>query len=187
MLTLCTIVRLSMNARLKRTPGLYLVGFMASGKSTVGRALAQRVGWSFFDIDAEIERAEKASIAEIFAQRGEPEFRRLENEMIRRHVRWIEGGRPAVVALGGGAFTFEANRDLLADNGVVVWLDCPFEIVRRRAGEASHRPLARDPAEFAALYQSRRESYALADIHVAITTDDAEAVVDAILAHPLLK
>jgi len=176
-----------MNLKLKSTPGIYLVGFMGSGKSTVGRSLAHRLGWSYFDIDAEIERAEKAAIADIFAARGEPEFRRIETEMIRRHVRWIERGRPAVVALGGGAFATEANRQLLENNGVTVWLDCPFEIVRRRVGQASHRPLARDPEQFAALYESRREAYALADIRVRIAGDDPAAAVEAILADALLR
>jgi shikimate kinase len=176
-----------MNLKLKQTPGIYLVGFMGSGKSTVGRTLAHRLGWSFFDIDSEIERAENKSIAEIFASLGEPEFRRIETEMIRRHVRWIERGKPAVVALGGGAFIEARNRDLLENNGVTVWLDCPFETVERRVAKESHRPLARDAAQFAALYQARLESYRLADIRVPITCDDASEAVDRILAHTLLK
>src|SRR5690348_16837440 len=107
-----------MNLKLKRTPGIYLVGFMGSGKTTVGRHLADRLGWSFFDTDAEIEKAEKTTIAEIFDHRGEPEFRRIETEVLREHVRWIERGRPAVLALGGGAFAQEDNRVLLSDSGV---------------------------------------------------------------------
>ncbi|HJT87713.1 MAG TPA: shikimate kinase [Bryobacteraceae bacterium] len=176
-----------MNLRLKRTPGIYLVGFMGSGKSSVGRLLAHRLGWSFFDIDHEIEAAEKTSITEIFEQRGEVEFRRVETEILRQHVRWIERGRPAVLALGGGAFVEPANRLLLADNGITVWLDCPFVIVSRRIARESHRPLARDPEKFAALFQSRLEVYSLADMRIAITGDDPEVAVDAILNDPLLK
>ena len=81
-----------MNLKLKRTPGIYLVGFMGSGKSTIGRLLAHRLGWSFFDTDEEIERGEKTSIAEIFEHRGEPEFRRIEAAIVRQHVAWIERG-----------------------------------------------------------------------------------------------
>ena len=81
-----------MNLKLKRSPGIYLVGFMGSGKSTVGRALAHRLGWSFFDLDSEIERAEGCAISEIFATRGEAEFRRIEAQMARHHVSWIERG-----------------------------------------------------------------------------------------------
>jgi shikimate kinase len=132
-----------MNLRLKRTPGIYLVGFMGSGKSTVGRELAGRMGWSFFDLDDEIEAAEDMAISEIFATRGEAEFRHIESAMLRWHVGWIGQGRPAVVALGGGVFVAEANRQLVLENGVAVWLDCPWETVERRVSQASHRPLAR--------------------------------------------
>jgi shikimate kinase len=179
-----------MNLRLKRTPGIYLVGFMGSGKTTVGRHLADRLGWSFFDTDAEIEHAEKMAIAAIFDPRGEAEFRRIEAEVLREHVRWIERGRPAVLALGGGAFAQGHNRSLLVDNGVTVWLDCPFDIVQRRVA-AHHggalRPLARDPQKFEELWTARRSAYQLADVHVAIDCDDPEPAVAAILAHPILR
>ena len=176
-----------MNLRLKHTPGIYVVGFMGAGKSTVGRHLAHRLGWSFFDTDEEIEAAEKTTIAELFSRRGEPEFRRIENLILLQHVRWIERGRPAVLALGGGAYALAENRSLLTDNGITVWLDCPFEIVQRRVGQATHRPLARDTQAFAELYHSRRECYELADIHVPVESDDPEATVSVILANPILK
>jgi shikimate kinase len=176
-----------MNLRLKQTPGLYVVGFMASGKSTIGRLLAHRLGWSFFDTDDEIEAAEKTSIAAIFDTRGEAEFRRVEARILGQHVRSIEHGRPAVLALGGGAFVDPANRDLLLSHGLAIWLDCPLETVKRRVAQASHRPLARDPAKFAALYAARQEAYTRADVRVAIESDDPAATVEAILAHPLLR
>ena len=176
-----------MNLRLKRTPGLYLVGFMGSGKSTVGRALARRLGWTFFDLDEEIEAAERTTISELFDSRGEAEFRRIESAMLGQHVRWIERGRPAVLALGGGAFIDPANRELVSGNGIVIWLDCPLDIVQRRVAQAAHRPLARDPEKFVALYHSRREIYALADLHVPIAGDDPTAAVEAILGDPLIQ
>jgi len=176
-----------MNIKLKVTPGIYLVGFMGSGKSTVGRLLAHQLGWSFFDTDDEIEAAEKVSIAEIFDSRGEAEFRRIESEILRQHAHWIERGRAAVLALGGGAFAELENRRLLGDHGVTVWLDCPWDTVVRRVASATHRPLARDPQKFAALYEARRDCYALADIHVPIESDDPAAAVETILRHPILK
>jgi shikimate kinase len=176
-----------MNLRLKQTPGLYVVGFMASGKSTIGRRLAAELGWSFFDTDDEIEGAEKISIASLFDTRGEEEFRRIESLIIGKHVSWIERGRPAVLALGGGAFTQPVNRELLVRNGIAIWLDCPLEVVKRRVAQAAHRPLARDPQKFAALYQARRECYALADLHVAIESDDPDVAVKTILSHPMLQ
>ena len=176
-----------MNLKLKGTPGIYLVGFMASGKSTIGRLLAHRLGWSFFDTDDEIEAAEKVPITEIFEKRGEAEFRRIETEVLRQHAQWVERGRPAVLALGGGVFALPENREILGDRGITVWLDCPFPTVERRVSQSAHRPLARDPQKFAALYESRREAYALADIHVTIRSDDPGVAVDAILQHPLMK
>jgi shikimate kinase len=179
-----------MNLRLKRTPGIYLVGFMGSGKSTIGRHLAHRIGWNFFDTDHEIESAEKTSIAELFETRGEPEFRRIEGEILRQHVRWIERGRPAVLALGGGAFAEQANRELVAEHGVSVWLDCPFETVKRRVAAqpgGAIRPLARDAEKFAELYEARRSIYELADFRVAIESDNPEGAVGAILAGPIFR
>ena len=176
-----------MNLRLKRTPGIYLVGFMGSGKSTVGRELARRMGWSFFDIDDEIEAAERMAISGIFETRGEAEFRRIESTIVRQHVARIGQGRPAVVALGGGAFVAEANRELLLANGVVVWLDCPWETVERRVSQASHRPLARDAERFRRLFDERRGIYALADVRVEIESDEAAAVVEAILRDPIFE
>jgi shikimate kinase len=175
-----------MNLKLKRTPGLYVVGFMGAGKTTVGRHLAERLGWNFFDTDQEIERAENCSIAQIFAQRGETEFRRIETAIIRQHVRWIERGRPAVLALGGGAFADPANREILEPNGITIWLDCPFAVVERRVAHNDDRPLASDPARFAALFDSRRQHYLLADVHVPIESDDPEVTVGVILQHPVL-
>jgi shikimate kinase len=176
-----------MNLKLKRTPGIYLVGFMGSGKSTIGRLLAHQLGWSFFDMDHEIEAAEGASIREIFETRGEPEFRRIETAILGQHIAWIEQGRPTVLALGGGAFAGEGNRALLEDRGITIWLDCPFEMVERRAVETAHRPLSLDRERFAALYRERQETYRLADIHIAITGDEAGPVVEAILMHPLFS
>ena len=179
-----------MNLKLKGTPGIYLVGFMASGKSTVGRHLADRLGWNFYDTDQEIESAEKVTIAELFDGRGETEFRRIESEILRQHVRWIERGRPGVLALGGGAFAEARNRELLSDHGVTIWLDCPFEAVQRRVA-AKHggllRPLARDPEKFAALWTERRAIYEFADIRVSIDSDDPDAAVTAILADPIFR
>jgi shikimate kinase len=173
--------------KLKRTPGIYLLGFMGSGKSTIGRLLAERIGWHFVDLDAEIEAAEGMSIAEIFEKRGEGEFRRMESAKVRETVRSIECGRPTVVALGGGAVVHRANFALIEDNGVTIWLDCPFETVRRRVEPASHRPLASDPVSFAQLYETRRQSYARADYRIPIESDDPSVAVEAALRLPLFN
>jgi len=168
--------------KLKRTPGIYLVGFMGCGKSTVGRALADELGWRLVDLDADIEKAEGTSIAEIFDSRGETAFRLLESAALRNVVRKIECGQPHIVALGGGAFSQENNVSLLAEKGICIWLDCPFEMVQRRVGGDAQRPLARDPEKFRSLYEARRSQYARADYRIEIHDDDCADAVKQILA-----
>jgi len=168
--------------KLKRTPGIYLAGFMGSGKSTVGRALADALGWRFVDLDEEIERREGMPVAEIFDKRGEPAFREMEARALREQVRAIEGGRPHVVALGGGAFVQEENFAVLSNNGVTVWLDCPFETVERRLAGFTHRPLARDPQKLRALFKERTQGYSHAEYRVHIHGDDPSEAVKEIIA-----
>jgi shikimate kinase len=167
--------------KLKRTPGIYLVGFMASGKTTVGRLLADELGWSFADLDQDIEGTESASIAQIFDTRGEAEFRTVEKEAVRRRVGEVERGKPMVIALGGGSFTDEASQALLRENGVTIWLDCSFPRVCARVEGSSHRPLARDPEKFQQLYEQRQTAYSRAEYRIEIDTDDPAVIVDAIL------
>jgi shikimate kinase len=171
--------------KLIRTPGIYLVGFMGCGKSVVGTLLAQRLGWAFCDIDSDIELEARSTISEIFDTLGEAEFRRLETEAIGKRVRMIQSGTPMVVSLGGGAFARPQNRELVENNGVAVWLDCPLPLIRRRLEGSSNRPLARDPKKFELLYWARRESYARADYRIDISDDDPTTAVNAVLALPL--
>jgi shikimate kinase len=176
-----------MHLKLKRTPGIFLAGFMGSGKSTVGSALADRLGWEFVDLDAEIEAAEKEPITVIFDTRGEAEFRRLESAALCAHIKRIERGNPEVVALGGGAFVEAANFAQISSHGISVWIDCPIEIIRERLAEGLvNRPNARDPQRFVELYESRREGYAKADFRVDGSLP-LDAVVDAIADLPLWK
>jgi shikimate kinase len=169
---------------LKRTPAIYIVGFMGCGKSTVGRALADELGWSFIDLDEEIERRESTSIAEIFVQRGEPAFREIESRVLRDRVRNVQSGRPQVVSLGGGAFLSQENFELVANNGVTIWLDCDFSRIERRVAGQSHRPLARDPQRLRQLFEERRDGYARADYRVEVVDDDTRSAVARILALP---
>lgn len=173
--------------KLVRTPGIYLVGFMGSGKTTVGRLLAGRLGWNFVDLDANIEAEQQASIAEVFEKCGEEHFRRLETEALRARTKMVRSGRPMVVALGGGAFARPENAGLIEGHGVSVWLDCPLEMARRRVENDSSRPLARDPVKFGELFEARRASYARADCRIEVTSDDPEAVVEAICALRIFK
>jgi shikimate kinase len=180
-----------MDNKLKRSPGVYLAGFMGSGKTTVARVLADRLGWHFIDLDSEIEEAEHATIAQIFESRGEPEFRRIETEMIRKVKRKIELGMPSVIALGGGSYVEPANAALLENHGISIWLDCPFEVIAQRivessSGEAGTRPLARNPEDFRKLYEERRAAYSRANYRVDANCAP-ERAVELILELPFWK
>ena len=174
-----------MTLKLKRTPGLYLVGFMCSGKTTVGRALAEELGWCFVDIDAEIERQEGRSVREIFGDRGESEFRDIETAMLRRHVTKVEAGNPCVLALGGGTFVQSKNWEIIQNNGVTVWLDCTLETVLQRLGDDVARPLATDRNGLAQLYGDRRPLYGRADFRLEVDTDNIPSIVGKILRLPI--
>jgi len=165
-----------MHLKLKRTPGLYLAGFMGSGKTTIAKILSDHVGWDYVDVDAEIEKAEGITIAQIFDTRGEAEFRRIETETIKKLVRKIECGMPMVIALGGGAFVQPGNFELMENNGLSIWLDCPFEVILQRLGDTDNRPLARDLDGLRALYESRREGYSKADFHIDAACDPQTSV-----------
>jgi Shikimate kinase len=170
---------------LKRTPGIYLVGFMGSGKSTVGKLLAEKIGWRFVDMDEDIESEQQCSISSLFARLGEAEFRRIETEAIRKRVAKVKAGHPMVLALGGGAFTQPANIEILSNNGVSIWLDVAFPVVRKRVDLGNHRPLARDPQKFEELFHQRREFYSRADYRIEIFEDNSRAALQAILKLPL--
>ncbi|HVV15690.1 MAG TPA: shikimate kinase [Polyangia bacterium] len=145
---------------------IFLVGFMGSGKTTVGRLLAARLGWSFADLDDRIVRAAGLPIPEIFAREGEPAFRRRETDALRAAA----AERRIVVATGGGAACREENLDTMRAAGRVVALGVSPREAVRRAGAASGRPLldgAADPlANAAALLAAREPFYARADVRV---------------------
>ena len=173
--------------KLKLTPAIYLVGFMGCGKSSVGRALAEELGWSFIDLDEDIEKCAGASIAHVFDTQGEARFRALETEALKKRVEIARSGRPQVISLGGGAFTTEENIELVLNHGVTVWLDAPFDLMERRIAEETHRPLARDPVHMKNLFHQRRRAYALADYRIETGEDGPAAIVARILALPLFS
>ena len=151
---------------------LFLVGFMGAGKTSVGRALAQRLNWVFEDLDERIESRERRSVLEIFRDSGEEEFRRAEHAALQDVLAELRRGAVKVVALGGGAFVQEKNAALLRTSGVpTVFLDAPVEELWQRcckqADEAGIvRPLLRSLDEFGQLYEMRRRSYLQASLKV---------------------
>lgn len=154
---------------------------MASGKSTVGKALAARLGWDFFDVDREVERRTGVTVAEIFEKEGEAGFRRRETEMMAELT--IRPG--CIVAMGGGAPLFEVNRKLLKRGLVVRLLSTVSDVLERTRFDTT-RPLLRseDPvAKIRELMLAREPVYAeVSDVEVSTTRTHPEVVADRILA-----
>jgi shikimate kinase len=144
---------------------VFLVGFMASGKSTVARELARRLDWDFVDLDARIESREGLTIPEIFRDRGESAFRLAETSALRDLTESLE--RNTVVALGGGTFAQPQNRELLR-SWPSVFLEVPLdELWRRTLEDPTKRPLRKENlTEFACLYESRLPFYRQATMTV---------------------
>ncbi len=147
---------------------LALVGFMGAGKTTLGLVVAQRLGRDFVDLDREIERGLHLSIPEIFAQRGEAEFRVLEQTAA---LDTLCRGKPAVVALGGGAIASPAIRSALAEHALTVYVEVEPSVAWRRVRDTG-RPLAQDEGSFRALHAEREPVYRDAADAVAGDADD---------------
>lgn len=140
---------------------IYLIGFMGSGKTTVGEVLAERLQVPFFDIDELVESAEKTSIREIFAAHGEPYFRRRERDflLMTRHL------ERAIVSTGGGTFTFEENIEFIQESGISIYLSVPYETCLARVSVSSaERPMFHDEMALRGLFKSRKHNYRRADL-----------------------
>ena len=153
-----------------------LTGFMASGKTTFGRAAAERLGWRFVDLDDEIA-ARYGTPAEIFSAQGEDGFRRIETTMLAETLQTDDN---LVLALGGGTILREENRLLLKEHPRLIWLDTDFAIIISEIGNAD-RPVVRGRsiAQIREIYDARRPLYAAAaDIIFPINnTTDYEQVI----------
>jgi shikimate kinase len=156
---------------------LYLVGFMAAGKSTLARALAKRIGWRAEDIDDLIEARERQSVAAIFAAHGEPYFRGVERAVLASLI----PERQLVVATGGGTFAEPDNRAAILRDAPVIWLDVPLEQIIQRLPPDNRRPLAADREQLRQLYETRRLAYRQAHLRLDAARAPVEALVEQIL------
>jgi len=162
-------------ARAKRDRAVLLCGMMGSGKSSVGRMLAERLGWEFIDTDERVEAKRGLRIHELFRQEGEATFRELE-----RGVLESLPSKRVVVALGGGAVVAAENRGILRSKGILVWLDAEPETLAERISPEDPRPLlagTRGEARVERLHRlgaERCAAYSAADLR--ISTDQRSVI-----------
>lgn len=160
---------------------LHLIGFMGTGKSEVGRALAERLNLPFLDADRAIERRAKKTVAEIFRTQGEARFRKLEKGL----AEGLGTKVSRVIAWGGGAWLEKGNRARMLESGTVILLTCSEEeLWRRLEPEVAIRPLLSGPdprGNFRRLLKKRKNAYKGADMTVSTTGKSAEEIARAIL------
>jgi shikimate kinase len=157
---------------------MFLVGFMASGKTSLGQELARRLGWDFVDLDIRVAARERQSVSEIFREQGESGFRLAETSALRDLMESLE--RNTVVALGGGTFAQAQNQALLRA-WPTVFLELPLEELWKRClDDPTERPLRKDPAEFARLYESRLPFYRQAAMTVVTSGKDPVSLCEEI-------
>lgn len=166
---------------------IFLIGFMGAGKTSVGKVLAQRLAWNFFDLDEVIEQREQKTVAQIFEQCGERVFREIESHALTELLLRSKDG--SVIALGGGAFAQPVNRETMKQaGGVTVLLTAPLDELERRCRAAEGtRPLARDGDRFRELFAARRNAYALAQFHVETLNKEVAEVADEIERIPEIE
>jgi shikimate kinase len=148
-------------------PSILITGFMGAGKSTVAAALARALDCSMIDLDQFVAEREERSVPLLIDESGEEYFRRAETLALREA---LESKRARIIALGGGTWTIERNREIiLACGGLTVWLDAPFELCWQRIALAGDtRPLARDKEEAQRLFRARRALYEQAALRVQV-------------------
>jgi shikimate kinase len=159
---------------------IYLVGFMATGKTSAGRELAKKKKWQFVDLDELIELREKRAIGDIFAKEGEPYFRRIEKRVLKE----VAKEKKFVVACGGGIVLDKDNIAIMKNTGTLVCLSAAPEVILKRACGYAHRPLlnVKEPAkQIELLLKLRAPYYALADKTIDTSRVSLKEVVDNIL------
>jgi len=162
-----------------RTRRVFLIGFMGAGKTSAGKILAQRLRWTFQDLDQVIERQAGQSVAAIFAAKGENAFRAMERAALQEVLSQpLDSSGGMIVALGGGAFVQAENRTALERAGAItILLEAPLEELRRRCvKDGNTRPLARDADRFAELLAQRRQDYERARFRVDTNAKSLEQV-----------
>ena len=149
---------------------LYLIGMMGVGKTTVGKLLAEKIGYRFIDTDELITKVAGKSINEIFAEHGEAEFRKLEGDVLAQVCAYTK----LVVATGGGIVMQQQNWSYL-HHGLIIWLDAPIQIILQRLAADDTRPLLQDAdmeSKLRSLLEQRQPMYSQADLHITINATE---------------
>ncbi|MEB3311245.1 MAG: shikimate kinase [Snowella sp.] len=159
---------------------IYLIGMMGTGKTTIGKILAQKLSYRFFDTDVLVERVVEKSINDLFAEEGEAYFRDLESQVLNHLSAY---GR-SVIATGGGIVLRPLNWSYLRD-GLTIWLDAPVDLLVERLAEDNTRPLLKTdelPHKLTTLLADRKNLYQEADLHILIEAKESpDAIADKIL------
>jgi shikimate kinase len=165
---------------------IIIIGFMGTGKTTVAHELGRKLNCLAVDLDELIARRESRSASEIIKQDGESEFRRIEAQLL---IEALENSRARVIAVGGGAWTIAANRQLIAERrAFAVWLDADFELCWSRIESGNEaRPLARSREMAERLYGERRPVYELADVRVTVSEGDSAAEIATKVANEISR
>jgi shikimate kinase len=161
---------------MEKTKNIILLGFMGSGKTSVGKLLAETLNYRFLDLDAEIEKNNGLKVPEIFAKFGEKHFRELES----REIENLKGKERCVISLGGGAFCSQKNIDILKQVGLTVWLKADFALIISRLGreETEKRPLLREKEKAEELLKSREQFYSQADLVIETGNNKPGEILD---------
>lgn len=158
---------------------IYLCGFMGCGKTTVGKLLAEKLGCGFYDMDEYIVEREKMKIPQIFAEKGEKYFRETETAVIKEL-----SGSSGIIACGGGAMLKKENAEIASENGIIIYIEVPFETCYGRISDDKNRPIVmnntKEELEF--IYDSRAPIYKENSTLTADGNGSAEEIAERIIS-----
>ena len=169
-------IRLSHNGN-----NIVLVGHMGSGKTSIGKHLSKKINYKFFDTDQEIENESKMTIAEFFSKKGEKDFRRFEEKIIKKI---LKENKRSVIALGGGSFENERTRSLVLKHNFSIWLKCNLNTLSYRCNNLNTRPLLKDKNirnEIRKLDKIRKKNYMKSNLKVDVSKKTKSAIIREII------
>ena len=165
--------------KMPKNRNIVLIGFMGTGKTTIGKSLARSLGWTFVDTDELVELTAGSSVQKIFEEQGEIYFRKLETEVLIQ----VLGSEQQIIATGGGAVLAEHNREVMIEGGLVIALQADISTIIQRVSGDQSRPLLKGDLSdrVAALLEQRKFAYDFADISIQTAGKSVEQIVEVIL------